>query len=64
MSTRILGKTMRDAVRNKEGWKGTPTQYPSTNCNDADAAYVARAASEQGTELHGMLFRVNGADFF
>ena len=31
MSTRILGKTMRDAVRNKERWKRhrTPTQDPS-----------------------------------
>ena len=30
-STRILGKTMRDAVRNKERWKKhrTPTQDPS-----------------------------------
>ena len=33
VSTRILGKAMRDAVRNKEKWKRrrTPTQYPSTD---------------------------------
>ena len=32
VSTRILGKTMRDAVRHKERWKRrrTPTQDPST----------------------------------
>ena len=29
--------------------------------NDTDPDYVQRAASEQGTELHGMFFRVNGA---
>jgi beta-mannosidase len=29
--------------------------------NDTDAAYVQRAATEEGTELHGMFFRVNGA---
>ena len=31
------GKTMRDAVRNKERWKGrrTPTQHPSTNKRQA-----------------------------
>ena len=33
VSTRILGETMRDAVRNKERWKRrhTPTQDPSTD---------------------------------
>ena len=33
VSTRILGIAMRDAVRNKERWKGcrTPTQDPSTD---------------------------------
>lgn len=28
--------------------------------NDTDPSYVKRAATEQGTELHGMYFRVNG----
>ena len=32
--------------------------------DDTDPAYVARAATEQGTELHGMFFRVNGAPIF
>ena len=33
VSTRILGKTMRDAVRNKDRWKRrrAPTQDPSTD---------------------------------
>ncbi len=32
--------------------------------NDTDPAYVARAAQEQGTESHGMYFRINGAAFW
>ena len=28
VSTRILGKAMRDAVRNKEVWKRAPYAYP------------------------------------
>ena len=32
--------------------------------NDTDPAYVRRAASEEGTELHGMFFRINGALIF
>ena len=32
--------------------------------NDTDPNYVQRAAAEQGTELHGMFFRVNGAVLF
>lgn len=32
--------------------------------NDTDPSFVQRAASEQGTELHGMMFRVNGAPLF
>ena len=29
--------------------------------NDTDSSFVQRAASEEGTEGHGMMFRVNGA---
>ena len=32
--------------------------------DDTNAQYVQRAATEQGTELHGMMFRVNGAAMF
>lgn len=32
--------------------------------NDTDPDYVSRAANEEGTELHGMLFRINGAVIF
>lgn len=32
--------------------------------NDTDPAFVKRAATEEGTELHGMMFRVNGAAIF
>jgi beta-mannosidase len=32
--------------------------------NDTDAQYVQHAATEQGTELHGMMFRINGAAIF
>ena len=57
ISTRILGKTMRDAVRNRERWKRsrTPTQYPSTDlpgkwapsyerCNTPPPAYAPARA--------------------
>ena len=29
--------------------------------NDTDAAWVAQAKDEEGTESHGMYFRINGA---
>eukprot|EP00435_Cladocopium_sp_Y103_P024112 s4048_g5.t2 len=32
--------------------------------NDTDPAYVTKAASEQGTDSHGMYFRINGAAFW
>ena len=32
--------------------------------NDTDAAYVSQAAKEQGTDSHGMYFRINGAAFW
>eukprot|EP00037_Helgoeca_nana_P028404 m.334008 g.334008 ORF g.334008 m.334008 type:complete len:757 (-) comp27747_c0_seq3:1006-3276(-) len=32
--------------------------------NDTDPSYVATAESEEGTERHGMLFRINGAAIF
>ena len=40
-NTRILGKTMRDAARNKERGEGrrTPTQYPNTH-NQCTAVHL------------------------
>jgi len=32
--------------------------------NDTDPRYVEKAATEEGTELHGMMFRCNGAVIF
>lgn len=32
--------------------------------NDTDPAYVEKAAQEQGTDSHGMYFRINGAAFW
>ena len=47
VSTRILGKTMRDAVRNTERWKGrrTPAQDPSTGLAAQSRILGMRAAS-------------------
>ena len=58
-STRILGKTTRDAVRNKKGWKRrrAPTQDPSTDLAARGMRHEARerrpqtAPSVQSEEL-------------
>lgn len=38
--------------------------FHATIGNDTDPAFRARAQHEEGTDLHGMLFRVNGAVIF
>ena len=47
VSTGILGKTMRDAVRNKERWKRrrAPTQDPSTDLHKARDGTLAEGVA-------------------
>ena len=53
VSTRILGKTMRDAARNKGRWKRrhTPTQDPSTDLHSASQVRFGTSGNFNGYGL-------------
>ena len=65
VSTRILGKTMRDALRNKEWWKRrhTPTQNPSSNKAKDPFPFASRPVLASMSPMLGTVLVSNSREY-